>query len=275
MKRPSFQFYPGDWKRNSKLRRCSEAARGAWIDILCLLHDSDEYGVCRWPLDELARASGVPLKFAKELATKDVLKGADTGSKPYIYTPKHAGKEGDPVVLVDDSEGPCWYCSRFVRDEYIRQKRGQSTQFSSENQPPKPTPNHPPKGGIGERQGDGPSSSSSSSLKTKPLVEQIPLDMPFDSPVRKIFEYWQKIMESPRSVLDNNRKGLIERSLKNYSPEDICKAIRGCSKSPHHMGENERKTKYNGLDLILRNAEKIDSFIGIDLGSSSAKPWEQ
>jgi hypothetical protein len=56
LKRPSFQFYPADWKNNSKLRRCSEAARGAWVDILCLLNDCDEYGVCRWPLAELARA---------------------------------------------------------------------------------------------------------------------------------------------------------------------------------------------------------------------------
>ena len=51
MKRPSFQFYVADWRLDQKLRRCSPAARGVWIDILCLLHDSDEqYGVLRWPL---------------------------------------------------------------------------------------------------------------------------------------------------------------------------------------------------------------------------------
>jgi hypothetical protein len=158
MKRPSFQFYPADWKNNSKLRRCSEAARGAWVDILCLLHDSDEYGVCRWPLAELARAAGVPLKLAKELAAKDVLKGADKSAASYIYVPRHAGKDGDPVTLVESSDAPCWYCSRFVRDEWVRQRRGQSTQFTTDNQPPKQTP----KAGIGERQGDGPTSSSTS-----------------------------------------------------------------------------------------------------------------
>lgn len=166
MKRPSFQFYPGDWKQNSKLRRCSEAARGAWIDILCLLHDADEYGICRWPLDEVARAAGVPLKLAKELVSKDVLKGADKGCEPYIFTPRHAGKDGDPVVLVESSDKPCWYSSRFVRDEYIRLRRGQSTQFSAENQPPKTAPKPPIGGDIGARQGDGSSSSSSTSLNT-------------------------------------------------------------------------------------------------------------
>lgn len=79
MKRPSFQFYPADWRNNAKLRRCSEAARGAWMDILCILHDSDEYGVLRWPLADVARSAGVSTRLAQELAAKDVLKGSDTG----------------------------------------------------------------------------------------------------------------------------------------------------------------------------------------------------
>lgn len=159
MKRPSFQFYPADWKGNAKLRRCSEAARGAWMDILCILHDSDEYGVCRWPLADLARAAGVAIKLARELAEKLVLKGADRGAEPFVFTPTHAGKAGEPVTLVDPSTGPCWYSSRFVRDEWVRQRRGAATQFTTDNQPPKDTPKHT----IGERQGDGPSSTSPSS----------------------------------------------------------------------------------------------------------------
>lgn len=180
MKRPSFQFYPADWRNNSKLRRCSEAARGAWVDVLCLLHDFDEYGVCRWPLAELARAAGINIKFAKELVAKDVLKGADKGARDYVFTPTHAGKAGTPVTLVTAGDGPCWYCSRFVRDEYIRQRRGNGSRFTPEYQPgsvggsdgdtgqPKAAPNVPPKPPIGERQGDGPTSTSTS--KTIPPI---------------------------------------------------------------------------------------------------------
>lgn len=160
MSRPSFQFYPGDWQKNANLRRCSPAARGAWIDILCLLHDAEaEYGVLRWPLKDIANAASAPMSLVKELVTKGVLKGADKGAEPYVYRPKHAGKEGPPVILVAPLDGPVWYSSRFVRDEYVRQRRGESTRFDTENQPP----SRSPKGGIGERQGDGPSSSSSPS----------------------------------------------------------------------------------------------------------------
>lgn len=168
MKRPSFQFYPADWKNNSKLRRCSEAARGAWVDVLCLLHDFDEYGVCRWPLAELARAAGVPIKLVKELVAKEVLKGADKAAADYVYTPRHAGKDGAPVVLLAGGDGPCWYCSRFVRDEYIRQRRGSSTRFGAEqNDDDQVSPKSTPKPPFGVRQGDGSTSTSTSSSKPK------------------------------------------------------------------------------------------------------------
>lgn len=171
MKRPAFQFYPGDWRANSKLRRCTEAARGAWMDVLCLLHDSDEYGVIRWPLADIARAAGVPLKLLKELAEKGVIKGGDKGSDAYTFTPRHAGRDGDPVELLSASDSACWYCSRFVRDEYIRMKRGGSSQFTHENQPPKDKPKRTPKPTFG----DGPSSSSSSSSSLPSVDNPKPL----------------------------------------------------------------------------------------------------
>lgn len=44
-KLPSFQFYPGDWMKDPNLRRCSAAARGIWIDMLCLMFECEERGV--------------------------------------------------------------------------------------------------------------------------------------------------------------------------------------------------------------------------------------
>lgn len=172
--RPAFQFYPADWRNNAKLRRCSHAARGAWVDVLCMLHDSDEYGVLRWPLADIAQASGAPMKLLQELAAKGVLKGADSNAEAFVFTPRHGGKDGDPVTLVPTSREPCWYCSRFVRDEYVRQRRGANTRFDTDNQPPKPAPKATPKIGIGGRQGDGASSSSSSSITKEQEQERAP-----------------------------------------------------------------------------------------------------
>lgn len=159
MKRPAFQFYTKDWKANLKLRRCSDAAKGAWVEIMCVLHDSEEYGVARFPLKELVAAAGVQMKSARELVDKGVLKGGDRDVSGYIYRTRHAGKVSEPVTLLEPSEGPMWYCSRFVRDEWIRGRRGEATRFTPDDQPPKgapkSTPIDPPKHPFGERQGDG------------------------------------------------------------------------------------------------------------------------
>ena len=187
MKRPSFQFYPSDWQANSNLRRCTHEEKGIWMDVMCLLHDQEEYGVCRWPLKEIAQAVGISLPKIKGIVTKGVLKGADTNQdvEPLIYIPRSGRKDGAPVTLIPAQKGPLWYSSRMVVDEYKRVLRGDL------GGTPKATPNHSPKGGLGDTISDtpkatpnpapftrapgqapraAPSSSSSSSSKTlKPL----------------------------------------------------------------------------------------------------------
>lgn len=44
-KRPSFQFYPADWLKDPALRRCTKAEKGVWIDMICLMHECEDYGV--------------------------------------------------------------------------------------------------------------------------------------------------------------------------------------------------------------------------------------
>lgn len=43
-KRPSFQFYPSDWLRDTALRSCSTGARGLWMDMICYMHEGNPYG---------------------------------------------------------------------------------------------------------------------------------------------------------------------------------------------------------------------------------------
>lgn len=165
--RPAIMIYVKDWLTDGKLRRCTPAARGVWFDLMCILHGCDEYGVARFPLRELARVAGASMAHVRELVDRGVLKGSDALAEPYSWRPSHAGKQGDPVLLVNADGGPCWYCSRFVRDEYVRKARGSGTRFTATDQPTKGQPEYSPKGGIGDaigvplgdesgtRQGDG------------------------------------------------------------------------------------------------------------------------
>jgi hypothetical protein len=43
-KHPWFKFFPANWRGNTKLRLCSVAARGLWMEMLCIMHDAEPYG---------------------------------------------------------------------------------------------------------------------------------------------------------------------------------------------------------------------------------------
>lgn len=130
MRRPSFQFYPGDWSSNPNLRRCTFAERGIWVDVMCLMHDQDEYGVLRWPLKEIAGAVGCKVSELQSLVRKGVMKGNDSRlDEPFVYVPRSGRKDGEPVILIDTQAGPIWYSSRMVKDEYVRLTRGGETRF--------------------------------------------------------------------------------------------------------------------------------------------------
>lgn len=147
MRRPSFQFYPADWLGNSNLRRCTHAEKGAWVDVMCLMHDSQEYGLLRWPLIEIAQAVGCQADVLKALISKGVMKGADAGEccEAFVYVPRSGRKDGDPVTLIPEQPGPVWYSSRMVRDEYVREHRGEASRFASKESAPGEAPNETPK----------------------------------------------------------------------------------------------------------------------------------
>jgi hypothetical protein len=81
-KLPAFMFYPGDWQKDPCLRRCSKAAKGVWMDLLCLLFECPVRGVFvdasgkPWSDDEIAEAIGgdigANLGHIAELVSKGV-----------------------------------------------------------------------------------------------------------------------------------------------------------------------------------------------------------
>jgi hypothetical protein len=81
-KLPAFMFYPGDWQKDPCLRRCSKAAKGVWMDLLCLLFECPIRGVFvdasgkPWSDEEIAEAIGgdigANLGYIAELVSKGV-----------------------------------------------------------------------------------------------------------------------------------------------------------------------------------------------------------
>ncbi len=80
--------------------------------------------------------------------------------------------------------------------------------------------------------------------------------------LQDIFEHWKQTMNHPQAIFDSPRRALISKALQlGYDKEQLCKAITGCSYTPHNMGHNDRDQRFDGLKVIFKDAEQIDRFI--------------
>ena len=102
MKLPAFQFYPGDWRKDPNLCRCSHAAKGVWIDMICLMHETEERGVLStngipWTEDDIVLAVGGDSSVTRAAIQELTLKG-----------------------VVNRGVDGAFFCRRIVRDEKKR-----------------------------------------------------------------------------------------------------------------------------------------------------------
>lgn len=87
------KFYWANWIGNVNLRRCSLAARGFWMDVLCIAADNDPVGYVDETGDKftemMSRISGLRRrqveKYTKELETRGVFQRDRRGR---IYCPR-------------------------------------------------------------------------------------------------------------------------------------------------------------------------------------------
>jgi hypothetical protein len=164
MKLPAIQFYPGDWHKDQGVQALDLLQRGAWFELLLMMHDSDERGVLLvngqpMPDAVIARRLGLDNQSANQILTTLLTYG---------------------VASRRDTDGAL-FCRRMVKDENLRQvrtaagKKGGNPLLLNQSSNQNPT--------TGDKQIPTPSSSSSitTSIKERevadatapaPLIEQ-------------------------------------------------------------------------------------------------------
>lgn len=78
--------------------------------------------------------------------------------------------------------------------------------------------------------------------------------------IRRVFEAWAEATERSKARLTDERRKRIRRALTDYPLEDVIDAVRGVALSPFHCGQNERHTRYDDIDVILRDAKHVEQF---------------
>lgn len=83
---------------------------------------------------------------------------------------------------------------------------------------------------------------------------------------KKIEAVWggyTQIMAKPRARLDDKRRGLIRRALDLYTHEELVNAVKGYTYSPFHMGDNDKRKRWDDIELLLRDAKHIDEGLAL------------
>lgn len=114
MKRPAFQFYPADWRKDVELQSCSIGARGLWLELSCVMHECEPYGHltlngAAMPDEKAARLVGVELRDYRALLRE--LEAAGVSSR---------------------TEAGVLFSRRMVRDEAVRNARAAGGEAGAE-----------------------------------------------------------------------------------------------------------------------------------------------
>ena len=197
-KLPAFQFYPGDWMKDAALRSVGFAARGLYIDLLCLMWECPERGYLK---------SGNQIWNEKQIRTA-------TGANAFQLKTLLRVLLKNGVLSKRESDGAI-YSRRMVREELERTRWRESKGKKAADSRLFPA-DFPPI----SRDIPGASSSSTSSTtpkegKTKngaiaPLAEWIPLEA---------WGAWREMRQKTRKPLTERAVDIAIRKLARFRAE--------------------------------------------------------
>jgi len=262
VKRPAFQFYPADWRKDVELRSCSLMARGLWIDMLCIAHECEPYGHLTvngkaMTAANIAGQVGIPAsvcsRLVQELISNGVARRTDDGT---IYSKR----------MVDDE------ATREARAEIGRQNGAKGAAFGSRGAEHGKKGGRPSTENPGDNPGDKPgqkppknprpSSSSSSSSSASALNTPTPGGVGSESPL------CVDPPTLPAAFDGNNAQALNGKAVVPIAPS---------WELPEPWGLDAEALGWKPLE-VLREAEKFRQYWTVGKGAAtrrSVKSWRQ
>lgn len=196
-KQPSFQFYPGDWKRDAGVQSLSFEERGVWFEMMLLMFESAERG-------KLVFGSGTPMP------EDAVARSLGLDRQRYVQILR---KLLDYGVASKDEKTGIIFCRRMVRDAELSKKRAECGKLGGNpNLLNQNSSKREAKSNQNGKQNPTPSSSSSISLKK----EKIKKEKNLEDAAERIWQAYPKKdgkLESIKAILKRLHEGLSEGYL--------------------------------------------------------------
>lgn len=196
-KQPSFQFYPGDWKRDAGVQSLSFEERGVWFEMMLLMFESAERG-------KLVFGSGTPMP------EDAVARSLGLDRQRYVQILR---KLLDYGVASKDEKTGIVFCRRMVRDAELSKKRAECGKLGGNpNLLNQNSSKREAKSNQNGKQNSTPSSSSSISLKK----EKIKKEKNLEDAAERIWQAYPKKdgkLEGIKAILKRLHEGLSEDYL--------------------------------------------------------------
>ena len=237
IKRPSFQFYPGDWLNDARLRMVSVGARGLWIEMICLMHQGSEYGYLKVGGKvilnaNLARMCGATLEEVEGWVN-----------------------ELEQVEVFSRHADGCIYSRRMIRDEEVRQARAAGGKLGGN-----PALKDKTKVNLSSNLEPTPSSSSSSSssLSKEKRAKASPVACPPDVS-EQVWEDWQKLRKAKKAPVTETviKSARREAEKANLSFENFLEVW--CARGSQGLQADWLKPEERGKPQLTEHQRREDA----------------
>lgn len=83
------------------------------------------------------------------------------------------------------------------------------------------------------------------------------------TPADEVFAHYQTYHPRARVLGADERKKINARLKEGFTVADLCSAIDGQHRSPHHLGQNREGRQYLSLELAVRDSSKVNQFLAV------------
>lgn len=94
-------------------------------------------------------------------------------------------------------------------------------------------------------------------------IEGLPSTEGTNTDVELAFDEWRSLFGHQQAKLDAKRRRAIAKAIKSHGAEVVSQCLKGYTKSRWHLGENDRKTRYDDIALFLRDATNIERGVAL------------
>jgi hypothetical protein len=210
MSNPWMKFYPRDWRGDQSLRAVSIAARGLWMECLCIMHEAKPYGhllLNGEPVEDgtLARMCGAPVDEVSALMAELRQAGVFSVTGKGVVFSRRMTKDH----------------ARASKGKKAAQKRwAQDTENAGINSAPNGSPNRKPTTQKPEARKKGANAPSAGASKNVETVEAI----------------WKLLPAKKRKLTSKSKlvRPLAKILKAGHRPEAVIAAVSRCYSEPRH-----------------------------------------